>query len=278
MGGKGMAGSRGSFTIGVDLGDRFSQICVVDADGGLSRRHAFAPPRQRSGSGSDRRLRLIYESDRKSDRVDAESLARLGRLDPRLLCPVQHRGAEAQADLALLPPSRRPGDCERSLGPNERRCLCRSREGRLLDCSALTGRTPTCTEAWKHSGLKRVRMEAWSWWIRSIEQGGSQPPLTAAAFSWKCSFPRLKERTPNLVGRALATTHNAGLESRSSSGPDYYPNAAWAPRGAQSSPRGKKCQRPRARGMPLRRRVRRLTYSCVHVNDLHRRRRLPGNA
>ncbi|MGH8574296.1 MAG: IS110 family transposase, partial [Gammaproteobacteria bacterium] len=49
-----------------------------------------------------RQLRLIYGSDRKSDRVDAETLARLGRLDPALLKPIHHRGAEAQADLAQL--------------------------------------------------------------------------------------------------------------------------------------------------------------------------------
>jgi transposase len=49
-----------------------------------------------------RQLRLIYGSDRKSDRVDAETLARLGRLDPALLKPIHHRGPEAQADLAQL--------------------------------------------------------------------------------------------------------------------------------------------------------------------------------
>lgn len=54
-----------------------------------------------------RQLRLIYASERKSDRVDAETLARLGRLDPALLKPIRHRGAQAQADLAQL----RARDC-----------------------------------------------------------------------------------------------------------------------------------------------------------------------
>ena len=54
-----------------------------------------------------RQLRLIYASERKSHRVDAETLARLGRLDPALLKPIHHRGAEAQADLAQL----RARDC-----------------------------------------------------------------------------------------------------------------------------------------------------------------------
>ena len=38
-----------------------------------------------------RQLRLIYKNPRKSDRVDAEYLARLVRIDPELLSPVSHR-------------------------------------------------------------------------------------------------------------------------------------------------------------------------------------------
>ena len=123
-------------TIGVDVGDRFSQICVLDGDGEVREEarirttpaafgqwfrsaasalvvleagiHSPWISRLITESGHEtivanpRRLRLIYQNDRKSDRVDAESLARVGRLDPRLLCPVKHRGPEAQADLALL--------------------------------------------------------------------------------------------------------------------------------------------------------------------------------
>ncbi len=49
-----------------------------------------------------RRVRLIAESDRKHDRTDAEQLARLGRIDPQLLNPIQHRGKEAQEDLEVI--------------------------------------------------------------------------------------------------------------------------------------------------------------------------------
>jgi transposase len=49
-----------------------------------------------------RRIALISRSDTKSDRTDAELLARLGRADPQLLSPVEHRGTEAQADLAVI--------------------------------------------------------------------------------------------------------------------------------------------------------------------------------
>lgn len=52
--------------------------------------------------GNARELRLIYSSKRKNDRIDAEKLARLGRLDRNLICEVQHRSAEKQADLAVI--------------------------------------------------------------------------------------------------------------------------------------------------------------------------------
>jgi transposase len=49
-----------------------------------------------------RRLRAIYQNENKSDRVDAEYLARIGRLDPALLYPLRHRSPEASADLTVL--------------------------------------------------------------------------------------------------------------------------------------------------------------------------------
>ena len=49
-----------------------------------------------------RKLSFIYRNERKSDRSDAENLARVARLDPKLLAPVEHRNETAQADLALL--------------------------------------------------------------------------------------------------------------------------------------------------------------------------------
>jgi transposase len=49
-----------------------------------------------------RKVRLIYQSDRKNDRLDAQMLAKLGRIDVSLLAPVQHRSLEAQNDLATI--------------------------------------------------------------------------------------------------------------------------------------------------------------------------------
>ena len=45
---------------------------------------------------------MIGESRKKDDRLDAQTLARLARIDPQLLCPVKHRSAKAQADLTLI--------------------------------------------------------------------------------------------------------------------------------------------------------------------------------
>ena len=122
--------------IGIDLGDRWSRYCVVNqacavveedrvrttADalaakfGGLPATRivievgAHSPwvSRMLQAQGHEivvanpRKVRLIYESDRKNDRLDARMLARLGRADVSLLSPVQHRSREVQADLALV--------------------------------------------------------------------------------------------------------------------------------------------------------------------------------
>jgi transposase len=48
------------------------------------------------------RVRRIAGPDDKSDRIDAELLARLGRVDPALLRPIAHRGEQAQRDRAVL--------------------------------------------------------------------------------------------------------------------------------------------------------------------------------
>jgi transposase len=49
-----------------------------------------------------RKVRLIYSEGRKTDRIDAEKLARLARLDPTLLYPIEHRSEDCQAHLALI--------------------------------------------------------------------------------------------------------------------------------------------------------------------------------
>lgn len=49
-----------------------------------------------------RKVRLITDSSRKNDRMDAKTLARLARVDPALLSPIRHRGEQAQVDLMTI--------------------------------------------------------------------------------------------------------------------------------------------------------------------------------
>jgi transposase len=123
-----------SETIGCDLGDKTSQICVLDAEGKVRQRATLKTTRQgmtvffaRAAThvvievgghsrwvsallkelghqvtvANPRRVKLISANDSKTDRHDAELLARLGRVDVGLLAPIQHRQPQAQADLAV---------------------------------------------------------------------------------------------------------------------------------------------------------------------------------
>jgi len=128
--------SQQKLTIGLDLGDRNSWYCVLDEAGHIqleqrvgttakALREGFgAMPRSRIaleiGTHSPwisrlltelghevivanaRKVRLIGESRKKDDRLDAQTLARLARIDPQLLYPVKHRSAQAQADLMMI--------------------------------------------------------------------------------------------------------------------------------------------------------------------------------
>jgi transposase len=121
-------------TIGCDVGDRTSEVCVLDLAGKVVQRvavgttrkamtaHFTRPPAHvvievgahsrwlsqllanlghRVTVANPRRVQLISASDKKTDRHDAELLARLGRADIELLSPVEHRRPEAQKDLAV---------------------------------------------------------------------------------------------------------------------------------------------------------------------------------
>jgi transposase len=123
-------------TIGLDLGDRWSWYCVLDEAGAIvleqklgttpkavkevfgaiarsrialeTGTHSPWVSRLLSELGHEvivahaRNVRLIGESRKKDDRLDAQTLARLARIDPQLLCPVKHRSAKAQADLTVI--------------------------------------------------------------------------------------------------------------------------------------------------------------------------------
>lgn len=52
--------------------------------------------------GNPRKLRVIWDSDDKSDERDARILGLIYRLEPRLLHPITHRSAQAQTDLEVI--------------------------------------------------------------------------------------------------------------------------------------------------------------------------------
>jgi transposase len=129
-------GSSLSETIGLDLSDKTGVYVVLDREGEVRREGKVMLTRQAMGKAfggrtpcriaievgthspwvsrelaamgyeviiaNPRQVKLISQSKKKNDREDALLLARLARLDPRLLRPVQHRGEQAQADLATL--------------------------------------------------------------------------------------------------------------------------------------------------------------------------------
>jgi len=52
--------------------------------------------------GNPRKLRMIWDSDDKSDAKDARILGMICRMEPRLLHPIHHRSSQAQADLTTI--------------------------------------------------------------------------------------------------------------------------------------------------------------------------------
>lgn len=124
--------TQNNVVVGLNLGDRFSWLCVLDEDGEVVEEgriqtteaalrrwfgalatarvalevgtHSPWVSRLLKELGHDvivanaRHVRMIYGGDRKSDRLDAEALARLARLDPALL----HGIKRAHEDLAVI--------------------------------------------------------------------------------------------------------------------------------------------------------------------------------
>jgi transposase len=128
--------TRESVTIGIDLGDRSSHHCMLSGEGEILREgqvpttkagitatfnslgrarialevgtHSPRVSRLLGSLGHElivanpRQVKLITESSRKDDRLDAQTLARLARMDPQLLRPIQHRREKAQTALMVI--------------------------------------------------------------------------------------------------------------------------------------------------------------------------------
>jgi transposase len=123
-------------TVGCDVGDKYSHLCVLDEHGAVMERARVRTSAQAlsvwfsgrpqsvvamevgahsrwleqllTGLGHEvlvanaRQVRLIYAGRKKTDRLDAEALARLARHDRRLLSPIRHRGRACHAKLNIL--------------------------------------------------------------------------------------------------------------------------------------------------------------------------------
>jgi len=128
--------NRDRLTVGVDLGDKWSNFCVLGLDGeklteGELRtgQEDFAEFFQslaasrvvmevgthsawardvvaRSGHevlvANPRQMEGPKRRKRKNDRIDAHKLARVGRMDPQSLFPIEHRSVEVRQDLVAV--------------------------------------------------------------------------------------------------------------------------------------------------------------------------------
>ena len=156
-------------TIGMDLGDKHSEYCVLDQNGEVKKRGSVATTKagMRRAFGrlkrcrmaievgshwhwvnrllrklghevivaNARRVRLITESSRKNDKLDARTLARLARVDPQLLHPIQHRSEQAQEHLTVIRARANPMRARTQL-VNAARGLVKPFGERLAKCDA----------------------------------------------------------------------------------------------------------------------------------------------
>jgi transposase len=156
-------------TMGIDVGDRYSHLCLVDEEGDVVERDRVRSteaalqryfedgPRLRialeCGTHSPwmsrllkqlghqvivanaRKIPTITESESKNDGRDAEQLALMAAFNPKLLSPLQHRSLGRQQDLNLIQ-ARAILVKARTMIVNALRGLVKSAGGRLPACSS----------------------------------------------------------------------------------------------------------------------------------------------
>jgi len=157
-----------AMTMGIDVGDRFSHVCLLDDEGEVVerdrvrsteaafRRHFEGAPRLRialeCGTHSPwmsrllkqlghqaivanaRKVPTITQSESKNDGRDAEQLALMAAFNPKLLSPLEHRSLLRQQDLNLIQ-ARAILVKARTMIVNALRGLVKSAGGRLPACS-----------------------------------------------------------------------------------------------------------------------------------------------
>jgi len=172
------------FVIGMDLGDRWTSVSVLDRETGEetealrvrttresmdelfagrgrcrvvmeSGTHSPWTSRAASRHGHEvivadaRRVRAVWDSPKKNDRRDALLLAELGASPRGLLKPVRHRGERAQSELALLR--------AREAVVDSRTALINAARGAV---KAFGARLPSCSSASFHKRAKDALPEA----------------------------------------------------------------------------------------------------------------------
>ena len=161
--------NRSRLTVGVDLGDKWSNFCIVGLDGealtegqlrttqpdfaeffkGLAAARVVMEVGTHSAWARDvvagcghevlvanpRQMEGPKRRKRKNDRIDAHKLARVGRMDPQSLFPVEHRSVEVRQDLVAVR-ARDALVAARTELINTARGLVKSMGGRLPKCSS----------------------------------------------------------------------------------------------------------------------------------------------
>jgi len=163
------APNRERLKVGVDVGDQWSNYCILGLEGETLAEGQLRTTREDVASlfGALAAARVIIEvgthsawvqevvvgcghevlvanprlmdgtkrRKRKNDRIDANKLARLGRVDPQSLFPIEHRSTEVRQDLVVL----RARDAlvtARTQLINTTRGLVKSMGARLPKCSS----------------------------------------------------------------------------------------------------------------------------------------------
>lgn len=161
--------NRERLTVGVDLGDRRSNFCILGLDGEkltegelVTTQESFAEFFQSMAAArviievgthsawardvvascghevvvaNPRQMEGPKKRKRKNDRIDAHKLARIGRMDPQSLFPIHHRSVEVRQDLMAL----RARDAVVAVRKdliNAARGMVKSVGGRLPKCSS----------------------------------------------------------------------------------------------------------------------------------------------
>jgi transposase len=156
-------------TVGVDLGDQWSNYCILGLSGETLAEGQFPTKRQEvteffqglatsrvvvevgthsawvqdviAGLGHEvlvanaRMMEGSKRRRRKNDRIDAGKLARLGRVDPKSLYPIRHRSSQVREDLLVLR-ARDALVASRTELINTVRALVKTMGARLSSCSS----------------------------------------------------------------------------------------------------------------------------------------------